>query len=184
MSSGTAHAMADASPSTWIWFGVVTGGLLLATVSLSLVPQGQRRVVIRGGLVRRVVESGIAWRIPILERSEPVLAMAHDVPLAVRATTIDGVPVVVLVETVVTIRPPAPGRRYADPWPAAEEQVEAEIRSLVSRLPVVQLTHALRAAEGRLLASIGQAVRVHGVELESIEVVEVDLPLASDHGPG
>ena len=122
MRTGIAQAVGDSSTTAWLWFGGVALVLLARlTTSASLVPSGQRRVVTRRGRVRRVVERGIAWRVPLLERFELVLSTSHDLPVGVRARTIDGVPVLVLVETVVTLLPPEGGQQYADPWPAAEE---------------------------------------------------------------
>jgi len=183
MPEATVHGTGPASSETVVWMAVIVGLVLLTGSTMSLVPRGERRVVIRRGLVRRVVESGVAWRVPILDRVEAVLSASLDLPVTVRATTIDGVPVLVLLETVVEVLPPMPGHPYADPWPAAEEIIQGQVSSLVSRLPVVQLRHALRAAEGQLLHAIRAPVRRLGVELQSIEVVEIDLPLTSDRGP-
>jgi hypothetical protein len=140
-------------------------------------------VVTRRGRVVRVVERGIAWRTPLLERFEVVLSDPHDLPVGVRARTLDDVPVLVLIDTVVTLRSPEHGLPYADPWPSAEEVLQAEVATLVSRLPVVELRSALRAAEPRLVASAKGQLAGLGVELGSIDVVEIDLPLASDRGP-
>ena len=183
MRAGIAQAIGDASSGTWLWFGAIALVLLVVTASASLVPRGQRRVVTRRGRVRRVVEKGVAWRVPLLDRFETVLTDPYDLPVGVRAQTLDDVPVLVLVETVVTIRPPEPGTPYADPWPAAEEVLQVEVARLVSRLPVVELRSALRAAEPRLVASAKGLLAGLGVELGSIDVVEIDLPLASDRGP-
>lgn len=183
MRTGIAQAVGDSSTTAWLWFGGVALVLLAVTTSASLVPSGQRRVVTRRGRVRRVVERGIAWRVPLVERFELVLSTSHDLPVGVRARTIDGAPVLVLVETVVRLLPPQAGQQYADPWPAAEEVIQAEVGTLVSRLPVVELRHALLAGQPRLVASARAALAALGVELRSIEVVEIDLPLASDRGP-
>jgi regulator of protease activity HflC (stomatin/prohibitin superfamily) len=181
--TGIAQAIGDTSSVAWLWFGALALVLLLVITSATLVPSGQRRVVTRQGRVRRVVERRIAWRVPLLERFEAALSMPHDLPVGVRATTLDGAPVLVLLDTVATILPPEPGALYADPWPAAEEVVQAEMRTLVSRLPVVELHHALRAAERSLRGSVRDELLALGVDLTRIEVVEVDLPLAGDRGP-
>jgi regulator of protease activity HflC (stomatin/prohibitin superfamily) len=181
--AGIAQAVGDTSESAWLAFGGLVLVLLVVTTSTSLVPSGQRRVVTRGGRVRRVVERGIAWRLPIVERFEPVLSEPHDLPVSVRARTIDDVPVLVLLETMVRFMPPQSGRRYVDPWPTAEEALQTEVATLVSRLPVAELRHALRTVQPRLTASAREVLAPLGVELCGIEVVEIDLPLASDRGP-
>jgi regulator of protease activity HflC (stomatin/prohibitin superfamily) len=169
--------------STVLWFGAVVGVLAVASASFTLVPRDERRVVTRRGRVRRVVERGLAWRWPVLERFEVMRADSHEHPVAVRATTIDAVPVLVLLETVVRVPPPEPGGELADPWRAVEEEIQRHVALLVSRLPVARLRDALRAAEGRLLVTIREAVRPLGVVLQAVQIVEIDLPLTSDRGP-
>ena len=168
---------------TVIWVGGVVAVMVVTGASLSVVPRGQRRVVTRGGQVCRVAESGLVWRIPVLERFEPVLSGVHDHPVAVRAMTIDGVPLLVLLEIMMQVRAPDVGRELADPWLHAEEAVEREVVALVHRLQATRLQEALRAAESQLLVTIREALRPLGVELHSIEVVEVGLPVRSDGGP-
>lgn len=168
---------------TLIWIGGVVTLTVLAGLSLSVVPRGQRRVVTRGGRVHRVAESGVAWRIPVLERFEPALSDAHECPVTVRATTIDEVSVLVHLEGLMQVRAPEVGRELEDPWLPAEEEVERAVVELVSRLPVAGLHEALRAAEGRLRVTTREALTPFGVELQGLEVVEIDLPLGSDSGP-
>lgn len=178
-----AQATAGPAPDSLPWIGGILLVLALLASSLAVVPRGQRRVVTRRGQVRRIFESGIAWRAPLIERVVLELSEGHEMPFSVRATTIDRVPVLVLAEAEVRILPPPRGGPYADPWPAAERAAEDQVRALVVTLPVTELRHALRAAERPLLRSIGSSVRPLGVEMLGFEVVEIDLPLTSNRGP-
>jgi regulator of protease activity HflC (stomatin/prohibitin superfamily) len=159
---------------------VVLGGMLLAL--LAVVPHGQRRVVLRGGTVRRVGEVGVVWRVPFAERALRVVSEPHELPVRVRATTLDDVPVLVLAEVAVRVLPPEIGDTWADPWPEAEVVAERVLADLVATLPVAQLRYALRAAERRLRERLAGSVGRLGMEVLAVEVLEVELPLASDLG--
>lgn len=159
-------------------------GVALAAAGLLLVPWGHRRVVVRAGIVRRVTESGIAWHVPLAEQAVQMVSGPHALPVRVRATTVDGVPVLMWAEVEVRLLPPEIGRPWADPWQQAEAYAEHTLADLVATMPVAQLRYALRAAEPELRERLAEPVRRLGVEVLAVEVLEVDLPLASDRGPG
>jgi regulator of protease activity HflC (stomatin/prohibitin superfamily) len=146
----------------------------------------QWTVVTRGGIVRRVFPSGFAWRLPVVERFEAVRDRPHEVPVGVRATTADGVPVLVLAEATVSVAPPAPGTRYADPWPAAELATEETIAGIVTGWSAAELTQTAAAARHPLRRAVRTAVDELGVEVHDLALVEVGLQidqLVGDHGP-
>lgn len=155
---------------------------LAVAAVVMVVPLGQRRVILRSGTVRRVAESGLAWHLPLAERSVRVVAAPDVWPVRVRATTVDGVPVLVLAEVELRLLPPQVGHAWTDPLPEAERRAEASLAELVATLPVAQLRYALRAAEHGLRERIETAVTPLGVEVLDVEVLEVDLPLASARG--
>jgi regulator of protease activity HflC (stomatin/prohibitin superfamily) len=165
---------------------LVAAGVLVmcwATTCVRRVPSGQWLAVTRRGVVRRSHSSGLAWRLPFLERFEHELSCPHDLPVAVRATTRDGVPVLVLLEATVSIPKPAPGVRYADPWPAAELAAEEAIARVVTDWSAAGLTQTAAAAQQPLRRAVKATVDELGVEVHDLELVEVGVQLP-DAGRG
>jgi hypothetical protein len=157
---------------------------VLVVLGLLLAPRRHRGVVLRSGWVRRVADSGMAWHLPFVEQVVRIPSQSQGLWVRSRGRTVDGVPVLVLAEVVARARPPAVGTVWVDPVPAAERLAEQAVADLVTTLPVVQLRYALQAAEPELRERIAAAVAGLGVEVHSVEVLEVDLPLASDRGSG
>ncbi|MFC7494210.1 MULTISPECIES: SPFH domain-containing protein [unclassified Nocardioides] len=164
---------------------VAASALLLCwlAMSLSRVRPGEWTVVTRRGVVRRGWSSGWAWRIPFVERFEREVSRPHELPVGVRATTADGVTVLVLVEATVSIARPEAGARYADPWPAAELAAEQTIAHTVTGWAASDLTQTAAAAQRPLRRAVRSAVDGLGVEVHDLELVEVDVRLDTAHGP-
>lgn len=165
----------------------VLGGAVLVVAGMALVvvaPRGEYRVVTRGGTVRRVIESGPGWRLPGVDEVVPLPAAEHEHTLMVRAKTLDGEDVLVLAEAVVRLQPPAEGLPFTDPWPAAEESCTTVLRDLVATLPVAEIGRSLRSARPQLEENIRRNLRVGGVVLVHLEIVEVDLPLSGHSRDG
>jgi regulator of protease activity HflC (stomatin/prohibitin superfamily) len=177
MTTAETHAVLDPS-SPWV-LGVLAVLVLLvvAAAALRRVIADQVVVVVRRGRVQRVHESGLAWRIPVLERFEAQLALEHDLPVGVRATTRDGVPVILLVELTVKVPPPRPGDPFVDPWPGAELAAESVLADAVASWTVGGLPDAAAVAVRPLLRPVQSATREHGVESVRLELVEIDVPL-------
>ncbi|HEY0952016.1 SPFH domain-containing protein [Nocardioides sp.] len=154
-----------------------------ATTCLRHVPPGQWIVVTRRGVVRRTRASGLVWRLPFVERFERDLSRPHDLPVAVRATTRDGVPVLVLLEATVSIPAPTPGTPYADPWPAAELAAEEAVAQVVTDWSAGDLPRTAAAAHRPLRRAVRSTVDGLGVEVHDLELVEVGLQLP-DAGRG
>jgi hypothetical protein len=146
----------------------------LAT-ALRPVPRGHRIVVTRSGLVRRVSESGLAVRVPVLDRFVTEPAGVHEVPLMVRAETSDGVRVLVLAEAHISLLAPRPGQQYADPWPPAERTAEAAVARVVEARPAADLLRAGVVAGLPIRHAVSAAVDDHGVTLLDLDLVEVDV---------
>ncbi|CAI9411224.1 SPFH domain-containing protein [Nocardioides sp. T2.26MG-1] len=165
---------------------LVVAGVLLAawaTTCLRRVPAGQWLAATRRGVVRRSRSSGLAWRLPFVERFERDLVHPHDLPVAVRATTRDGVPVLVLADAIVSIPRPAPGSRYADPWPAAELAAEEAIAGVVTDWSAAGLTQTATDAQPPLRRAVKSRVDPLGVEVHDLELVEIGVQLP-DAGRG
>lgn len=159
------------------------GLAVLAVLALLRAPGRPRGVVLRSGRVRRVA-GRLVWHLPFVEQVVRIPSQAREFCVRARGETIDGVPVLVLAEVVARVRPPAVGEAWVDPTAASQRLAEQVVADLVSTLPVVQLRYALRAAEPQLRERVGAAVAGLGVEVLSVEVLEADLPLAGDRGPG
>lgn len=151
-----------------------------STTLLRRVPRGRWVAVVRRGVVRRLHTSGVAWRLPAVERFVEEPDDLHGVPLHARTTTRDGVPVLVLAEATVSLPRPVVGTRYADPWPAAELAVEESIARSAAGWSVAELTHSVAESTRPLRRAVGEAVDGHGVRVLDLELVEVGVSL---HGP-
>jgi len=165
---------------TLITLLLVALGALVAcwlTTCVRRVQPGQWMVVTRHGLVVRECRSGLGWRLPLVERFEQDLDEPHEIPVGVRATTRDGVPVLVLVEATVSIPRPVPGTRYADPWPAAELAAEETIARSVTGWSAADLTQTADAAQRPLRSAVRTAVDELGVEVHDLELVEIGVRL-------
>lgn len=165
---------------------LVAAGVVVATwvtTCLRRVPAGQWLAVTRRGVVRRSHASGLAWRLPFAERFEHDVSRPHELPVAVRATTRDGVPVLVLLEATVSIPRPAPGTRYADPWPAAELAAEEAVARVVTDWSAGELPQAAAAAQKPMRRAVRATVDGLGVEVHDLELVEVGVQLP-DAGRG
>lgn len=161
---------------------LLAAGLLVAwwaATCLRRVPAGQWTVVTRGGVVRRAFPHGLAWRLPVVERFEVERDHPHDVPVGARATTSDGVPVLVLAEATVSVPRPVPGTRYADPWIAAEVAAEEAIARAVAGWSATELTQTVAAARHPLRRAVRTAVDDLGVEVHDLALVEVDLQVGN-----
>jgi len=172
------QSVVDAS-SPWV---LMVLGLMVALVVACIVVRrvvpGQVVVVVRRGVVQRVHSRGLAWRVPLLERFDAQLALEHDMPVGVRATSRDGVPVLLLVELTIRVPPPEPGDVYVDPWPDAELAAESVLADAVASWTVGGLPGAAAVAVRPLLRPVQSATREHGVESVRLELVELDVPLS------
>jgi hypothetical protein len=112
---------------------------------------------------------------PFVERFVPVPAGAHEVPLMVRATTGDGLRVLVLAEAAVALPRPEPGVRYVDPWPPAEEAAEAAVAEAVAGWSTAELLSGVPGCLGRLRHAVSAAVDRFGVTIHDLTLVEVDV---------
>jgi hypothetical protein len=170
----------------------VTVGLVIAlpvacwlATSLRRVPTGQRLVVTRRGIVRRVHEAGLAGRVPLLDRWELEPAEPHELPLMARARTADGVRILVLAEVVVSLPAPRPDTRYADPWIPAEVAAQEAIGRAVGTWSAAELTRSAVSGKRALRHAVSAAVDEHGVTLLDLRLMEVDVQLEDllDSGP-
>lgn len=143
-----------------------------------LVPRGRWTAATRGGVIRRVRSSGLAWRVPLVERLVDGADGTDEVALQARATTRDGVPVLVLAEATVSFPRPMVGTRYADPWPAAERTAEETIARSVAAWSAADLASSAESLAEPLRRAVAAAV--DGVEIIDLSLVEMDVPL---HGP-
>lgn len=151
---------------------------MTATTSLfRRVPRDRWVAVVRRGVVRRVRTSGVAWRLPAVERFVEAPDDLDGVPLHARTTTRDGVPVLVLAEATVSLPRPVVGTRYADPWPAAERAAEESIARSAAAWSAAQLTSSVAETTQPLRRALGEAVDVHGVQVHDLALVEVGVSL-------
>jgi hypothetical protein len=144
------------------------------------VPDAGWVAVVRRGVVRRVRTAGLVVRLPVLETFVEGVDGPAEVPVSARATTRDGVPVLVLAEATVAVPRPRAGAPYVDRWPAAELAVEETIARTVTGWAASALTQTAGAARQPLQQAVRSAADEAGVEVHDLELVEVDVVL---HGP-
>lgn len=147
------------------------------TPLLRRVPPGRWVAVVRRGVVRRVRTSGIAWRLPLVERLVEDADGPAETSVLARSTTRDGVPVLVLAEATVSFPRPVVGTRYADPWPAAELAAEETIARTVADWSAAELTRSAAVTSQPLRREVRAAADPHGVRVEDLTLVEVGVAL-------
>ena len=150
------------------------------TALLCRVPRGRWVAVVRRGVVTRVFTSGVAWRLPFVDRFVERPEDLDGVPIHARATTRDGVPVHVLAKAAISVPRPVVGTTYADPWRAAELAAEELIARTAAGWSAADLRDSVVETTRPLRRAVDEAVDEHGVELLDLALVEVDVSL---HGP-
>ena len=140
-----------------------------------LVPRGQRVAVVRRAAVRRVHDAGAAYRMPFVESFVSVPAEPHEVPLMVRATTSDGLRVLVLADATVVLPRPKPGTRYVAPWRVAEPDAEQAVARAVAGWTTSELLSGISGFHPSLRHAVSAAVDRHGVTVHELELAHVDV---------
>lgn len=140
-----------------------------------LVPRDQRVAVVRGAAVRRVHDVGAAYRMPFVESFVSVPADPHEVPLMVRATTSDGLRVLVLAEATVVLPRPEPGIRYVDQWRVAETDAEEAVARAIAGWSTSDLLSGISGFHPSLRHAVSAAVDPHGVTVHELELAHVDV---------
>lgn len=161
----------------WVLLALAVAAVL-AMSAIRWVPQGQRLVATRRGVVTRVAGPGVFLRVPggdevVLEAAGP-----EELPLAVHATSRDGTAVRLLLTALARRSPPAPALPYVDPWSVASPEAERILGELVATTHVCDLAEVLAASRADLLTTIDEACRPRGVEVLDLDLVELDALLA------
>ncbi|WP_122818305.1 hypothetical protein [Nocardioides pantholopis] len=171
----------DAQPGAAVWavLGVPLLVLLAGAVARPVLP-GELVHVVRRDVVRRSGHRGVTLRVPLLDRFVVVDAAPTQLLTSVRARTGDGHEVLVLLEA--TWQPVAcpPGTPYLPPASAVDDALAAAVRDSAAWLGVEELPDGL----GVHLDALAAAVRVPGVVLLDVELVEVDVLLRPASAPG
>ncbi|GAA1608702.1 hypothetical protein GCM10009804_75410 [Kribbella hippodromi] len=117
---------------------------LAAAVEPRVVPRDRWLVVLRSGVVRRVLATGVSVRIPLLESYVWIARGRTRRPLSVTARTGDGVEVHVAAETTIEVVDPLAAIRVSlTPVELALDETERALRRLIAQHDVVSLA-ALR----------------------------------------
>ncbi len=133
------------------------GGLLADHVACAACGRGSgwsSRVARRRGAPSAGPGLGLAAPVRRAVRAGP--GPPHEIPVDVRATTRDGVPVLVLAEATVSIPRPVVGTRYADPWPAAELAAEETIARSVTGWSAAELAQTAECRAAAAPRAVGQ----------------------------
>ena len=161
----------------WVLLALAVAAVL-AMSAVRWVPQGQRLVATRRGVVTRVAGPGLYLRVPGADQVVLEVAGPEELPLAVHATSRDGTDVRLVLSVLVRRSPPAPAVPYVDPWAAGSLEAERVLREVVEHSDVCDLAEVLEASRGSLLTAIDEACRPRGVEILDLDLVELDALLA------
>jgi hypothetical protein len=137
-----------------------------------LVPKGHWIVVLRSGRAVRIAGSGVAFRVPLLERYVVLMRETLRLPLAVAGRSAEGVAVRLWGELALRVADPA---RAAETSPdvldlAADETERALVR-LISRTDLISLTELPGRGDA--------AVEVPGVRLVDIRIDRIEIELTA-----
>jgi regulator of protease activity HflC (stomatin/prohibitin superfamily) len=163
----------------WTMAGVVCL-ILLVGASTRFVARNERAVISRADHVTRVAGSGLAVRIPVLEKVRVVSMDPVDLPLVLDATTHDGVRVRILATAVCRITEPEGSTIVDEPHAETARAVERQIQQEVGVTRLDQLV--LSGAKLTYLpALLSRETVAWGAEVTSVRVdaVEVELTPSS-----
>ncbi|WP_121255375.1 hypothetical protein [Nocardioides ferulae] len=158
--------------SAVVWW-LLLSALLVLLLGAALRPPARDAfsVVVRGGRVVRVT-GGWVVRVPGLEEVVEWPGGQVVLGVVVRGDTADGVEVRAAVEAVVTVPPPQPRARYADPVRSAERAAERALTEALRGRPVTGLLEPDDGLEAALLrGGLGSAGQLHSVEVLELEVL-------------
>lgn len=152
--------------------GAVLGGAMIRRV-----PTGHRGVVLRRDLPVRQRTPGLVLVLPVVERLERVpLAPAPIDPLAVTATTRDGVEVHLLLSLLWSVTDPlAAAQAGATLRSATEEGAERAARHLVANVAISDLLRDREAVLGQLRVTARPLLMPLGVELDDVDLLDTRL---------
>jgi hypothetical protein len=145
----------------------------MSSTPVRRVPEDGWLATSRSGVVRRVYDAGLAWRVPLLDRWVHGPSGPVSRPLLVRAGTRDGVRVLVVAQAVVTLPVPTVGAAYAAAWPRAELDAEDAVGRFLASHDLAELTRDVPALGPPLRHTVSASVDAHGVAVLELEVVEV-----------
>ena len=96
-------------------------------------------------------------------------------PLLVRATTRDGLRVLVAAEATVVLPRLEAGVRFVDPWPAAEPAAEEAIVRAIAGWTTTDLLSGVSGYHGSLRHAVSAAADPHGVAVHELLLDAVDV---------
>lgn len=152
----------------WVLTGAVSLAVL-ATTSLRTASTGHWLVITRCGRVRRVVATGIAFRVPGLDSCRLLPRGPQHVPTAIAALTRDGVEVHLLVTAVLRVVDPVTAGSLTDPIGTTLAEVQGILRRLLADHDVDDVLRVRTTIE-RSAWEAG-----HGVEIEGLLVDAIDI---------
>ncbi len=152
--------------------GVVTG--------VRVVPVGSCAVVTRLGRLRKVVPSGLAFVLPMVDRLEemPGAQPSRTEPVPVSATTRDGVDVRLTLSLLWRVTEPGQAVLASpDPATATADAAERSLHHLVAATDLAALLDGLPTLVEELLPRVNGLSEAWGVHLLDVEVFDAELRL-------
>lgn len=154
-------------------------GLWLLMSSVKVANQWERMVILRLGKFARVAGPGIFFKIPFIEKVTEDVSLQIEVTKikAEKALTKDTVPV--NVQTVMfwrVIDPRAAVIEVADYWDSLKLAAQTALREAIGAHDFTELLSQRESVDKALLASIGIKAVAWGLEVQSIEIQDVEIP--------
>ena len=168
--------MAD-SALVWVVIGSV-GLVLLAGLVVYVVPEHQRVVVTRLGCAVRVAGPGLTFRFPGLERISIVSLRPRELPIAVSATTRDGISIQVVAHAVCRITDPSRAVTVVpDAMEATVEVLESRLGAKIAQHDIWSVLPMRASLEADFPALASEVTTTWGVEVQELRVVDIETRL-------
>ena len=160
------------------WFGVIIIALLIFSSAVKIVPEYKRLVVFRLGRLTRSKGPGIAFVIPVIDRTVSVdlRILTMDVPVQ-EVITKDNVPI--KVNAVVYFRVMEPSRSVVeveDYVMATSQLAQTTLRSVVGSVELDEVLSSREKINHELQKIIDERTDPWGIKVTAVEVKELELP--------
>ena len=161
----------------WVMIGCV-GLVLLTGLVVHAVPEHQRMVVTRFGCTARVSGPGITFRIPGLEQISTVSLRPRELPIAVSATTRDGISIQVVAHAVCRITDPARAVTVVpDALEATVEVLESRLQAKIAQCDIWSVLPMRASLESDFPAIASEVTDTWGVEVTELMVMDIETRL-------
>jgi regulator of protease activity HflC (stomatin/prohibitin superfamily) len=158
---------------------VVVFALIMAARTIRVIPQARAGVVERLGRYQRVLEPGLAFVTPFIDRVKPLVDLREQVVNFAPQSVITDDNVVVSIETVLyfTITDPRSATyEIANPLQAIEQLTRTTLRNVIGGLTLEATLTARENVNSELRSVLDEATGKWGIRINRVEIKSVDPP--------